>query len=323
MTIFNDRLAEAIKLQNSHVCVGLDPDIEKVSETIWPEVLEELEEFREANSAIANTLESLREEDDHCGCGSCAGGDGESDTEECEECEFDVTPGMVAEAASRLYIDVCAEYAAAFKLNAAFFEPELTSAEVVAECLEELGSPALTIFDGKRGDIGNSSDHYASAVFDLLGFDSITVNPLMGYDAVAPFIADPERGCFLLCLTSNRGAEDFLLKNDLYLRIAERAVEWNREGNVGLVVGATRPEYAARVREVAPDLPMLVPGVGAQGGALAETLDAIRAKQNRRFLVNASRSIMFAERKSDAEHQLEACARATRELRDSINALLK
>src|SRR5690606_4662268 len=115
---------------------------------------------------------------------------------------------------------------------------------------------------------------------------------LMGRDAVEPFVSNPARGIFLLCLTSNPGADDFLLKNDLYLRIAEKAVEWNVNGNVGLVVGATRPQYLARIREVAPDLPLLIPGVGAQGGNLKETVDAIGGRDNRRFLINASRAVL-------------------------------
>ncbi|MEI7635659.1 MAG: orotidine-5'-phosphate decarboxylase, partial [bacterium] len=202
------------------------------------------------------------------------------------------------DAACRIIIAACGEYAAAFKPNAAFFESAGCGgggAYRVPSIIGEHPSgtpPPLTIFDGKRGDIGNSSACYARGIFDAAGFDATTVNPLMGYDAVAPFLRDPSRGVFLLCLTSNPGAEDFLLKSELYLRIAEKAVEWNRQGNVGLVVGATQATYAAAVRRIAPDLSLLIPGIGAQGGLLGEIIEAIDARSNPRFLINASRSIM-------------------------------
>src|SRR5690606_34081920 len=138
-----------------------------------------------------------------------------------------------------------------------------------------------------------SSAKYATATLDVQQFDAITVNPLMGHDSVEPFTRNPAKGIFLLCLTSNPGADDFLLQGDFYLQIAEQAVKWNRNDNVGLVVGATRPEYLDRIRQVAPDLPLLIPGIGAQGGRLDETLDAIGARTNRRFLINASRSILY------------------------------
>lgn len=212
-------------------------------------------------------------------------------------------------------------FAAAFKPNAAFFEPELDDAYALAKAAASCDEHPITILDAKRGDIGNTSGAYARSVFVHGGFDALTVNPMMGHDCVGPFLTDPSRGAFLLCLTSNPGADDFLLKHDLYKRIAEKAVEWNVNDNVGLVVGATRPEYAASVREIAPDLPLLIPGVGSQGGSLEETLDAIGAKYNRRFVINASRAIMFAAAQA-GEGKLAAVARAACELRDQINVLL-
>ena len=191
-----------------------------------------------------------------------------------------------------------APYVSAFKPNAAFFEAaeSYDSSSLMAQMGHYLADnfpDILALCDAKRGDIGNTSAHYAHAVFKQQRYGSVTVNPLMGHDAVEPFLRDPEKGVFLLCLTSNPGAEDFLLKNDLFLRIAEKAVEWNTNNNIGLVVGATRPEYLARIREIAPDLPLLIPGVGAQGGKLSETLHAINGKNNRRFLINASRSVLY------------------------------
>jgi orotidine-5'-phosphate decarboxylase len=156
-----------------------------------------------------------------------------------------------------------------------------------------------------------------------MGFDSITVNPLMGWDCVEPFCRDAGKGVFLLCLTSNPGADDFLLPGELYLKIAERAQnKWNANGNVGLVVGATRPELASRVREVAPDLPFLIPGVGAQGGSLTETLDAIRGRDAGRFLINASRTIMYPATDGAGKGWLTRVEEGARQLRDSISSAL-
>lgn len=217
-----------------------------------------------------------------------------------------------------------ASYCAAFKPNAAFFEALETAQplmEKVGGYLAENHHEVIAVCDAKRGDIGNTSEHYARAAFDRQKFDCITVNPLMGWDSVEPFVRRPERGVFLLCLTSNPGADDFLLQNELYLRIAEKAVAWNTNDNIGLVVGATRPEYLARIREIAPTLPLLIPGVGAQGGKLDETLDAIDGKRNRRFLINASRSVLYPEG-ATWETYPQRVADAASQLRGEISALL-
>lgn len=214
-----------------------------------------------------------------------------------------------------------APYAAAFKPNAAFFEALEEDTPLMAEVgryLDENFPDIISVCDAKRGDIGNTSAQYARAAFDLQRFHCITVNPLMGTDAVEPFLRKPDRGVFLLCLTSNPGADDFLLQNELYLRIAEKAVQWNTSDNVGLVVGATRPEYLARIREIAPNLPLLIPGIGAQGGKLDETLDAITARSNPRFLVNASRSVLYPSG-ATWETYTEAVAAAASSLNAEIN----
>ena len=216
-------------------------------------------------------------------------------------------------------------FAAAFKPNAAFFEAVETDEPLMARVghhLAEKHTSVIRLADAKRGDIGNTSARYAEATFQGQAFQSITVNPLMGHDAVEPFLRDPARGVFLLCLTSNPGADDFLLQNELYLRIAEKAAAWNTNHNVGLVVGATRPEYLGRVREIAPDLPLLIPGVGAQGGSLAETVEAIGGRENRRFLINASRAVLYPADATWANYT-EQVAAAARSLRDEINACVQ
>jgi orotidine-5'-phosphate decarboxylase len=218
--------------------------------------------------------------------------------------------------ACQTVVEAAGQYAAAFKPNAAFIEDIPSGMRKVSDFIADKHAGALRICDAKRGDIGNTSKLYASTIWDVWNYDAVTVNPLMGYDSVEPFLIRPERGVFLLCLTSNPGADDFLLKYDLFKRIAEKAVEWNRNGNVSLVVGATQASHAGEIRKIAPELPFLIPGIGAQGGSLVEILDAIDAKRNPRFLVNASRAIMFPGEKSSP-------GSAAKNLRDEINIWIK
>ncbi len=270
---FNIWLEATCRRRLSHLCVGLDPDLEQIKPVTDPRRTHNVETCVQA---------------------------------------------MILAAAA------AAPYAAAFKPNAAFFEALEETLPLMAHMgvgLRENYPEVISICDAKRGDIGNTSARYAEAVFENQNFHSVTVNPLMGYDAVEPFLRNPARGAFLLCLTSNPGADDFLLKNELYLRIAEKAVSWNSNNNVGLVVGATRPEYLEKIRQIAPDLPLLIPGIGAQGGQLAETLDAIGARSNRAFLINASRSLIYPEG-ATSDNYSERVAAAAQKLKDEINSCL-
>src|SRR5512143_1879298 len=176
-------------------------------------------------------------------------------------------------------IRATARYAAAFKPNAAFFEafgPEGWMAlkhviEAVQEESDQQGSHIPVILDAKRGDIASTAEAYALSAFDSLGADCITLSPYLGRDSIEPFIRNSEKGCFLLCKTSNPGAAELqdvpvdmgetLGRMPLHEYVARLAQTWNTRGNVGLVVGATYPETLARVRRVAPDLWFLVPGV--------------------------------------------------------------
>ena len=211
----------------------------------------------------------------------------------------------------------------AYKLNVAFYEALGSDGyAVLTRTLRQIPDEKVVILDAKRGDIGNSARMYARALFDQLEADACTVSPYMGRDAVAPFLQYEDRGVFVLALTSNPGSQDFqhqlVSETPLYRRVAEHVARWHEEnsGTAGLVVGATQGEKMDAVREAAPGLPFLVPGVGAQGGDLDT---AVRASAGPRgsdpFLVTSSRSIIYAS--SDQDYG-EAAGRAAERLNRSL-----
>lgn len=196
-------------------------------------------------------------------------------------------------------IDATAEFAAAFKVNSAFFEVFGAAGIAALRAVIARVPPEIpVILDAKRADIADTSQAYARAAFDHLGAHAITVNPYLGRDALEPFLARPERGAFVLCKTSNPDADEFQAletsAGTLFEVVAEHARAWNTRGNVGLVVGATDPEALARVRAIAPELWFLVPGVGAQGGDLHAALAAGLRADGLGVLVNISRAIATA-----------------------------
>jgi orotidine-5'-phosphate decarboxylase len=196
---------------------------------------------------------------------------------------------------NRAVIDATKDLAAVYKPNLAFYEAHgETGLRALSETLAHIPSEIVTIGDAKRGDIGNSAKQYARALFDGLGFDAVTVNPYMGTDCVLPFLEYADRGVIVLVLTSNPGSADFQRHHHLFLRVVEMAAEWNKSGNVGIVVGAQHPEELAKIRLLAGDMPILVPGVGAQGGDLAAVIEAGKGKEPGRLLVNVSRGILYA-----------------------------
>jgi orotidine 5'-phosphate decarboxylase subfamily 2 len=213
-------------------------------------------------------------------------------------------------------INATHEYAAAVKPNSAFFEafgPD--GMHALQEVIAHVPAGIPIILDAKRGDIGDTSEAYAKAAFDVYRAHAITVSPYLGSDSVAPFIARAECGAFVLCKTSNKGADELqTLKVSETFRVlhdvvAEHAQRWNTLNNVGLVVGATDPTSMARVRAAAPELWFLVPGIGAQGGELEASLKAGLRSDGLGLLINASRSIARA---SDP-------AKEAKKLRDEIN----
>ncbi len=223
-------------------------------------------------------------------------------------------------------IDCTAPFAAAFKPNSAFFE-RLGRAgwELLAEVVGEARRRALVIVDGKRGDIGNTAKAYAESVFDALGADACTVTPYMGRDAVEPFMQRPGRLAFVVCRSSNPGAADLQdltvgpEQEPLYATVARQAVAWDRAaggGRLGLVAGATWPEQVDQLRDLAPEMPFLVPGVGTQGGSLATAaVAAAGAEGTAPFLINVSRSLAAAHAKGGSPGAAAAAAALREQLR--------
>ena len=200
-------------------------------------------------------------------------------------------------------IDATAPYCVAYKPNAAFYE----SAGIVGEStlqrtveyIKEYYPDHFVLLDAKRGDIGNTARMYASAAFDVLGADAVTVAPYMGSDSVTPFLEHKDRFVVLLALTSNSGSMDFQMTEDakgerLFEKILRKSREWGDENNMMYVVGATRGTLIADVRKIIPDNFLLVPGVGAQGGSLEEVCKYGMTKDCG-LLVNSSRGIIFAD----------------------------
>jgi orotidine-5'-phosphate decarboxylase len=220
---------------------------------------------------------------------------------------------------NRWIIEETHAYAAAYKPNMAFYEARgtlgLRELELTIEYLNAEHPEMFTICDAKRGDIGNTNRGYVASIFDAMGFDSVTLHPYLGREALAPFLERKDKGCIVLCRTSNPGAgelQDLECEGrPLWERVAERvSSEWNAAGNCMLVVGATYPEEMRRIRAIAAEVPFLVPGVGAQGGDVAAVVAAGLDARGLGLLIASSRGIIFSEDP----------ARAARELRDEINA---
>lgn len=221
-------------------------------------------------------------------------------------------------------IEATADLACAFKPNIAFFEALGTGGiETLRRVIAAVPADIPVILDAKRGDIGSTASAYAYAVFDVLGADAVTLSPYLGGDSLAPFLGYADRGCFLLCKTSNPGSadlQDLPLADGrpLYLEVARRAAaDWNGNQNVGLVVGATHPDQLREVRRACADLPLLVPGVGAQGGDLAGAVRGAVDHHGERALINASRAVLFASSGADFA---EAARQAAQQLHSEINA---
>lgn len=194
-------------------------------------------------------------------------------------------------------IDATVDLAVCYKPNLAFFERWGSDGfKWLEKVIGYIGNNAIIIADGKRGDIGNTAKQYAISTFDYFGFDAVTINPYMGSDSIKPFIKNPEKGVFILCRTSNPSASELqelkVEENSLYEKVAKLAVELNINDNIGLVVGATAPSEIRKIRKIAPKLPFLIPGIGAQGGDLEKSMQY--GNENGIAIINISRGISFA-----------------------------
>ncbi len=230
-------------------------------------------------------------------------------------------PDSVFEFCSQI-IDATSDLVAAYKPNLAFFEALGAAGwDILKRTVAHIPKGILKIGDAKRGDIGSTAAKYADALFGL-GFDAVTLNPYLGRDAIAPFLDDPSRGAFILCLTSNPGSQDLqyldVSGRPLYLHVAEKIQSWNTNDNCGLVAGATHPDELRGIREVTPGISFLIPGVGAQGGDLEGAVRFGTDTLGEMALINSSRGILYA---SSGEDFAEAARAETLKLRDAINLI--
>jgi orotidine-5'-phosphate decarboxylase len=218
-------------------------------------------------------------------------------------------------------VEATADLVCAFKPNLAFFEAlGLDGFHGLRRVLEGMPRDVVVVGDAKRGDVGSTAVAYARAMFETWGFDAATVSPYVGFDALAPFLEYVDRGVLILCKTSNPGSgelQDRLVAQGgrsipMYELVARRAVELDTRKNCGLVVGATYPDELARVRSIAPAMPILVPGVGAQQGELEAAIEAGLDVAGGGIIVNASRSVIYASAGPDWQEAARAAASALR-----------
>ena len=266
---FHDKLNASWRRRGSMLCVGLDPDIDRMPEPL-----------RGRRDAMF---------------------------------EF-----------CRAIVDATADAACAFKPQVAYFASQGAEAALEQLCayIRETFPDHVLVLDAKRGDIGSTAEHYAREAFVRYGADAVTVNPYLGTDSVEPFLRHDGKGVILLCRTSNRGGDDFqsLLVDGapLYTRVAERiANHWSTLGECGLVVGATYPAELGTVRDIVGDLPILVPGVGAQGGDVASTVAAGRSSTGLGLIISSSRAVLYA---SSGDDFADAARRVAESTLDEIRA---
>ena len=225
-------------------------------------------------------------------------------------------------------IEATSDLVCAYKLNLAFYEVlEDEGLDALKRTIKYIPDDIPVIGDAKRGDIGNTAKAYARSIFTNFNFDATTVNPYLGFDSIEPFIQYRDRGVFVLCRTSNTGAVDFQsLRSEvensyrpLFEIVALKVSQWNTYGNLGLVVGATCPEELRLIRQSHPDIPILIPGIGAQGGDLASAVRYGVDSKGEKAIINSSRQIIYASRGKDFA---QAARRAATELRERINHYL-
>ena len=223
---------------------------------------------------------------------------------------------------NKAIIDATADLVCCYKPNLAFYEAlGIRGLQALKKTVNYIPRDIPVIGDAKRGDIGNTAAAYAKALFGYYKFDAVTVNPYMGYDSVKPFLDYRDKGIFVVCRTSNSSASDFqdLVDNfgmKFYQTVALRAGDWNKGGNVGLVVGATYPEELKEIRKLCPGMPLLIPGIGAQGGDLELSVRYGVDAAKEMAIIVAARQVLYASKGPD---YAQAARKAASELRDAIN----
>jgi orotidine-5'-phosphate decarboxylase len=232
---------------------------------------------------------------------------------------------------NKAIIDATLDIICAYKPNLAFYEAlGIKGLTALQKTIKYIPGNIPVIGDAKRSDIGHTARAYAKALFETLGFDAATVNPYLGYDSIEPFISYVDKAIFILCRTSNPGALDFQAvsywsgragdeQQPLFKLVAQKAKEWNKNNNIGLVVGATYPQELKEIRQLCPEMTLLIPGIGAQGGDLASAVRYGVDDQNEKAIFSSSRQILYASKGGDFAH---AARRAAEELRRQINSLL-
>lgn len=232
---------------------------------------------------------------------------------------------------NKAIIDYTHDLVCAFKLQISFYEAEgvggWKALERTVKYIHQTYSEIPVILDAKRADIGSSNKGYTKIYFDEMGFDAITVNPYLGKESLAPFLEYKDKGIIILVKTSNPGSDEFQglkiegMGEPLYQIITQNIVQkWNENGNCAVVVGATYSEELKKVREIVGDMPILIPGIGAQGGDLRGVVEAGKDSHNQGMIINASRSIIFA---SSGEDFAEAARAETEKLHNQIKEFLE
>lgn len=222
-------------------------------------------------------------------------------------------------------VDATAPYACGIKPQIAYFAAQRAEDQLEDLCryIREHYPRLPLVLDAKRGDIGSTAEQYAREAFERFGADAVTVSPYLGFDSVEPYLAWEEKGVIILCRTSNKGGSDLQALQlesgePLYLRVAGMVADhWNRNGQCSLVVGATFPEELRQVRQRVGTMPLLVPGIGAQGGDIAATVKAGCDRHGTGMMINSSRAIIYAGADDDWR---EAAAKAALDTRNAINA---
>lgn len=266
---FLDKLDRAWRQFDSLVCVGLDPDLNKLPESV--------------SGAQAPIFEF-----------------------------------------NRAIIDQTAAHCCCFKPQIAYYAAYAAELQLerTIRYIKDHYPDHPVILDAKRGDIGATAEMYAREAFERYGADAVTVNPYMGGDTLQPFLDYADRGVVILCRTSNAGSAEFQALDcggsSLAHRVARQSLDWNRHANIMLVTGATYPAEIGQIREIVGEMPLLVPGVGAQGGGLRAVLENGLTANKTGLMINSSRGIIYA---SSGEDYAQAAGAAARKLKDEINLL--